>query len=497
VERNIFPNRNQAVEDLLESNQPARILIAPIDFAKKEHVAQICQGTGRFVFRRPMTLKNTVAGADYLLKRIEGCCRKYRIPDTNVILAGEDPPEYVCGFVHRLQNAGLLFVRVSAKEAKKYRTNTRATSDKLVLNGIAQAVVCRRAYSHDPPDELYSVMKLAERSRRRLVRAETAAKNRIHRCADVLCPGFLDEKKSGVQPFCLASCELMSRDFSAGKLNRMRTDTLTRLLKKNRTQNPGDAAAKLKSLAKDALAAPAAVTPYYSRSLSTKVQLLRSTRHALAAEENELARCLIQTPGFYLTSIPGIGVVLASGLVSEYGPAGDWPPADNMSSYGGIVPRQRQSGGSDSEPVVGHLPIDCNHHLKDWLIQAAQHVGCTEHPAWGRVGLPGTHPLREHYLRVQQNDGHYMISTAKRLLRIGRAMVRDCRIYFPTDSVTGAHPDAMSVDQYLEYHQIMKETIQAKWKGYDLRGIPDDRDHMKRWVKETDRYIEFVMKHRT
>ena len=493
----IFPQRSQAVEELLGSNHPGRVLIVPIDFAKEEHVAQVCQANGRFLFKSPMILENTVDGADYLLKRIEGCCRKYRIGVMNVIVAGEDPPEYVCGFVHRLQAADLLFVRVNAKEAKKYRTNTRATSDTLVLNGIAQAVACRRAYSHEPPDELYSVMKLAERSRHRLVRERTAAKNRIHRCVDVLCPGFLDEKKSGLQPFSPAGLELMSKDFSAGRINRMRTDTLIRLLKKNRAQNPGEVAAKLKHLAGHALAAPAEVTPYYSDSLSAKVSLLVSIRNALAAEENELARCLIQTPGFYLTSIPGIGVVLAGGLVSEYGTVSDWPSVDRMSSYGGIVPRQYQSGGSESEPVVGGLPLDCNHHLKDWLIQAAGQVGTTEHPAWRRVGLPGTHPLREHYLRVEANNGHCMISTAKRLLRIGRAMVRDCRIYLPTDSLRGDHPNAMSTEQYVQYHQIMKDTIQAKWKGYDLSGIPDDSNYLKRWLNETDRWIEFVMKDRT
>ena len=44
--------------------------------------------------------------------------------------------------------------------------------------------------------------------------------------------------------------------------------------------------------------------PYHSRSLAAKVELLRGIRVALRAEENELARCLVQTPGFLLSGIP-------------------------------------------------------------------------------------------------------------------------------------------------------------------------------------------------
>ena len=495
--RNIHPNRSQAVEQILGSNPPGRVLVVPIDFAKKEHVAQICRGSGEFIFRRPMALQNTVAGADYLLKRIEGCCRKHCIPDTNVLVVGEDPPEYVSGFVHHVQAAGKLFVRVNAKEAKKYRTNTRATSDKLVLNGIAQAAMCRRAYDLVEDDELYAVMKTSERARRQLVRSATATKSRVHRCVDVLFPGFMDEKRSGLPRFSRASMELMSKDFSTGRIKRMKTETLSGLLKRNRTHNPADVVAKLKKLAQDTFAPPAKLTPYHSRSLAVKVGLLRSESEALDDEENEMARALVQTPGFYLTSIPGAGIVLAGGIVAEYGRTGSWRPVDQMASYGGIVPHQYQSGGSESEPVVGGLPRDCNHHLKNWLFQVAQHVGMTEHPAWRHVGLPGTHPLREHYLRVEANNGHTMISTAKRLLHIARAMVRDCRIYLPTNSLNGDHPDAMSVEQYMQYNQIVLKSVLAKWKKYDLSGIPDDRNYLQLWIKEINEWTKFIMKDRT
>ena len=75
-----------------------------------------------------------------------------------------------------------------------------------------------------------------------------------------------------------------------------------------------------------------------------KVKLLRAVRESIFLEETEMARFLVQTPGFYLTTIPGLGVVLAGGMVAEYGNIGNWLAADNMASYGGIVPREKQTG---------------------------------------------------------------------------------------------------------------------------------------------------------
>ena len=63
---------------------------------------------------------------------------------------------------------------------------------------------------------------------------------------------------------------------------------------------------------------------------------------------------------------------------------------------GSFLERNRQ-GGSDKPPVKGHLPIDCNRILKDWLLQGAYHVGTTEHPLRKLPGKNGIHRLLKHY----------------------------------------------------------------------------------------------------
>lgn len=481
----IYPGRNQAVAKTLDSNVLSKVLVVPIDFAKEVHVGQICRGTGKFIFRKSFNIKNTSAGAQYLLERIESSCRRFGVSRQNVIVGGEDPPQYVLNFIQAIQANGYSFVRVNAHEAKKYRTNTRATSDTLVLNGIAQAILCRRSYELTQLDEFYYVMKASERYRHRLVRQETAMKNRIHRDVGLLFPKFLSEKASGLVPFGNATLDLMEKDFSTAKISRMRLDTLVKKLKKNRVHNPDNVALKLKELAKNTLPLVDKIVPYHSHNLMVNVNLLRAIRQSLAAEECQMARCLIQTPGFFLTSIPGIGVVLGGGVVAEYGETTAWPLANQMASYAGIVPREYQSGGPDKAPVKGKLPIDANHYLKNWLLQAAYHVGTTPHPAWRTLDLPGSdHQLNLHYHQVEMRDGRSLLSTAKSLLRIARAMVRDQRIYLPVNALNPSAKDALPTEDYLHYHHIVNNSLIQKWKAYDLHGIPDEHNRLVRWQEE-------------
>jgi len=244
-------------------------------------------------------------------------------------------------------------------------------------------------------------------------------------------------------------------------------------------------AAKLKDLAQNTLVPVPEVVPYHSHSLAIKVGLMRSIRQGLFAEECEMARGLVQTPGFFLTSVPGLGVVLASGIVSEYGDPACWPSTNEMASYAGIVPREYQSGGPDCAPVKGKLPLDANHHLKDWLLQAAYHVGTTPHPAWRKLDLPGNeHQLYMHYQRVEMREGRSRLSTAKSLLRIARAMTRDQRIYLPSNALNPLAANALSTEPYLEYHRIINDSLTQKWKAYDLSGIPDERNCFVRWQEE-------------
>lgn len=486
MKMDIFPDRSQDARDILLTTDLRKVLIVPIDFAKKSHVVQLVRGNGKYLKRRPLNIDNNSQGCQHLMEQVERCCAKYRIPKCNVLFGGEDPPEYVWNFILPIQMAGYTFVRVNAKEAKKHRTNTRAVSDTLALDGIAQVMMLNRSYDLRLRDELFGTMKMAERARRKLKKQETALKNRIHQDAFPLFPGLLSESESGLTPFGASCLNLMLRGCSVGRVKRMRTDTLARLLKEGRTRKAEEVAIRLKALANSALPPDPGIVLYLEKSLAAKARHMMTLRENLRLEENEMARCLVQTPGFLLTSIPGLGVVLAGGIVAEYGDTTRWRAPDNMASYAGIVCREHQTGGPDVAPVKGRLPIDANHHLKDQLLQATYHVGHNTHPAWRLLGLPGERRLLENYRDVELREGRSRLSTAKKLLKVAVAMVRDERIYLPHNALDPTVPDAMPAEQFVAYHRIVAEMLARKWKGYDLSGIPEECNRLRMFLKEAD-----------
>ncbi len=171
VKQSVYPTRSQEVINFFSKGiLPEKLLIIPIDFAKSDHLVHFCRGTGEFILNQPLTIYNTLEGADYLEKRINGICRKYHISKNHILIGGEDPPSYVLNFIHRLKNHDFKFVRINAHEAKKFRTNTRASSDSIDLNGIAQAMLNRRARDIAEFDEIYAALKSASRNRRKLVK---------------------------------------------------------------------------------------------------------------------------------------------------------------------------------------------------------------------------------------------------------------------------------------------------------------------------------------
>ena len=482
--QNIYPVTSQEVIQFFSQNVSLeKLLVVPCDFAKSEHTVHCCRGTGEYLLKYPLRIFNTIEGADYLEKRIQGLCRKHHIGRSYVLLGGEDPPPYVINFIHRLKEHQFTFVRVNAHDAKKFRTNSRASSDALDLNGIAQAILNRRARDIAQFDEIYTNLKGASRNRRKLVKQETAIKNQIHKSVDILFPNFLSESQTKMVPFSSASLWLLEENFSLIKIKRMKLDSLIKGLRRHRSTKAEETARKLKELADRVLAPPSELISYTSKSLSSKVKLLKIVRESIFMEETEMARFLIQTPGFYLTTIPGIGIVLAGGIIAEYGNIGNWLPVDNMASYGGIVPREKQTGGSDKSPVKGHLPLDCNRILKDWLLQGAYHVGTTEHPIRKIPGKNGRHRFLRHYQSVENRQGKSRLSTAKLLIKIFRKMVVDQRIYLPDEWVKQPAPSDQELFQYFD---VVNKSLAEKWKTYDLSGIDEEKNYLLKWKAYCD-----------
>lgn len=477
MKKNIFPVKSQLIQDFFTAAPSLdKVLIVAVDYAKKEHTVQFCRGTGELLLKNALTVYNTPKGLDFFHKRIENAMKYHHIKKEHVLIVSEDPPLYFYNFIYTSRLSKFTWAKVNPAEAKKFRETLRASSDIIDLTGIAGATINRRAVPIRDLDPLYTTLKQAARSRRRLVSLETALKNRIHDCSDLLFPGFLDEKKSGITSFSEASLWLMSENFSAQKIRRMKLETLSKKLRLLRLQKPVEKAAQLKQYATEVLETPPEITLYKQKSLSAKIALLRETTRSIFIEENEMARCLVQTPGFYLTSIPGIAIVFAGHIMAELGNPDYWLPMKNQVSYAGIVPRTKQTGGVESEASSGHLPRDCNRVLKDYIIQAAKSVGKHPQTVLNEIHCDSAHTLYRYYQQVTNRNGHSRIATGKKLIKVIRKLVLENRIYLPEEWLNPDH--TVSSEENFIYHEKMCKSIQAKWQKFDLSEIPPEDNNL-------------------
>jgi len=53
----------------------------------------------------------------------------------------------------------------------------------------------------------------------------------------------------------------------------------------------------------------------------------------------------------------------------------------------------------------------------------------------------------------------------------------------------------MPPDQHMEYLEIVAEMMTRKWKPYNLAGIPDERNQLHFWLKETEELAKFTKKY--
>jgi transposase len=487
--KSVYRSQNNTLRDIFaRAGDPQKILCVAIDYAKRKHLALICDGHGD-ILKNHFPVDNTPEGVAFLIEQITLTARRRKIPQTQIFLGGEDEPTYVANFTAALRNSGYLVMRVNAHEAKENRESHAASTDALDLIGIAKTLLSRRALpsgDNAPSDPAYYQLRELTRARRALIRQQTATANRIHAIVDQLLPGFLDASKSGLTPFSEASIALMKQRFSATEIARRKPTALAKTLRHHRVHHPEQTAAKIIQLARNALPPAPHRIAALQRTLTAAVDL----HHCLTQNAHDLrqqaAQTLLTTPYALLTSIPGIGFVLAAGIAGELGHPDHLRSTDSLCSYAGIVPKTLQTGGPDSPAKQSHTSPRCNRILKDWTVQSAQKIhyyGVPEH--------------KDRITRWNAQGRHGLYAGARHYLRLLRTIVKNRIPYLnPAARAQAASKEQLSAGA-LETWTI----LQNKWRTIPggIDGILDEAHHIGYWrrVLKQTRDIDLPPDHKT
>jgi transposase len=447
--KSIFPGKNQGLVELFESaGQPSKVACVVFDYAKRTHTALICDGAGRRL-KGAFPVPNSPEGIDTVVERVEKICRKHQIERRHVFCGGESCGSYAVNFVHGVEQVGFLVVSVNPAEAKKQRENLQASTDKVDLLGIAKLLLDQRGSTRSTAGQIERQLRILTRHRGDLVASRTAMSNRIHGLVDQLVPGFLEERSSGIPPFSETSLWLMEERFSPKQILRRNLSAMVEQARKRRLRQPEAALGKLKAHAASVLEPIPEWVEGLQTALQGEVQMYRSLQRCIAEADRQMALLLARIPAAMLTTIPGIGITLAAAAGAEIGPPQTQRSLRRLSSYSGIVPRVKQSGGPEGASRHGTVSRRCNHLLKNAVVQMANHMG--QH---------GPAELREDHSRRKARGQHADFAIARRILRIGMHIMRSGESYLPAS--LRRHPQR---EELVAYYLKGWTRLRENWKA--------------------------------
>jgi hypothetical protein len=446
----IFQRANPAIEKLFqEAGSPKKVMCVPIDYAKRQHTALVCNGEG-MQLRGPFNIHNPPEGVEFFNEIVKGLCRKHSIKKQFVFFGGEDCSAIAFNFIHALLEEGYLGIGINARDAVAMRENYVASTDDLDLLGIG-SVLINKKHGRTLSTEYGPARILREMTHHRdaTVKARTACAYRIHHFVDQLMPGFLDEKKSGLTPFSEATLWLMSENFSPRQLMARKNSSLAEKLGLFMLQDVDSKVEKLKHLAGSVLPPPAALREVLQASLSREVATYQHFSASIQEADKVIARNLAPTPGAMLTTVSGIGITLGAGLYAELGdPARDRPLAQ-LCSYAGLVARLKQSGGPDKPArTLGRSRRACV-PLKRKIIDIAL-----------KIGQNGPDELKADYDRRENANQRVRFTMGRKMLRICAHIIREKDFFLPPSLLNEPDP-ALRAD----YYRRNWDRLIIKWRN--------------------------------
>ena len=459
--QNIYRNQSQEILSLFESaGDRNKVMCIPMDYAKKDHVVMFCSGNGD-ILRKPFSVKNSLEGKNYLVDQVKKSCRRRGIKLQHVFFGGEDCGSYADNFIAALRSNSWVVAGVNACDAKKHRDNKQASTDILDLLGICKMLLSCKGNCSPAQTGIYWNLRMLVRQRRKLVSMVTGVKRRIHFIVDQIFPGFLDEKKSGIFPFSRGSLALMGNRFSVHQIRKRNRATLSKFLTRNLVHHADRCAEHLQEYVSQVLQPPATRIATLQLALQQQVKLFLCLQENIQQMEMEIAEHLAQTPGAFLTSIRGIGIVLAAGVCAEIGDPGKQKSLSQLVSYAGIVPRIKQTGGVQGKTQVKKVGKRCNRILKDYVVRSGYHLG-----------VNGPEELKLDHKRRGAQGQHADFGMSRRYLRMAMCLMRTSQTYLPKNLRETRAP----MTERAQYYITTWSTLRKKWEIKGALKFAFDKD---------------------
>ncbi|MFQ6067856.1 MAG: IS110 family transposase [bacterium] len=350
--KSIYPKNNSSqLKEVLEKYSPKELLYAPIDVAKYNHKGCAVNFFGDII-TPAFEFPNNSHGVKFFVSKITKAAQDSGAK--KIFIGLEATGHYHQNLTLRLRSLGYDVAVINPFDSWKERLNKSAATDKIDLGSIAKSLISRKFSSSTVPQGIYYNLQRATRTRRKFVNRRTSSKNIVTGLLDGLFPGLWDKDDTIFSDrWGKASLLLLEHYPTPQMILRLGKNRLARFLRKNNTKLGERTAAKIVSAAKVALTRNQKEQEMDIVALRSHLKAYRLYQEIISNLENEIAHLLVQTPGIYLLSIPGISVIYAAEVTAEIGDISRFAYANQIISIAGTCSKKDQTGEYESQ----NLPI--------------------------------------------------------------------------------------------------------------------------------------------
>jgi len=341
----IFKNAGTDLRELLTHYDPGEILYVPIDVARYNHSSMVVNLFGEVIVPK-FDFPYNNHGIDFLRKKLDTAQKQTHAK--KLFVSMESTGHYHENLAAALRGLGYDVDVLNPADSSNERDNVHAKTDPVDLAAIAKVVMSNKGRRSYIPDCIYYNLLRASRTHRKLTQQETNTKNIITMLVDKTFNGLWDKANSIFSEKWGKGSLLFVKHYSTPQqATRLGVKRLAAFFRKHNTKLTMDTASKIIQLAKITPARPPEVMESDIKALKANIQVLETLSSAILDQKKQMVKYLIQTPGTYLLSVPGIGIVYASDFTAEAGDIHRFAYANQIISLAGTAPGKHQSGELD------------------------------------------------------------------------------------------------------------------------------------------------------
>lgn len=370
-----------------------------IDVAKEKHDCCILDSDG-VILRSSFSFPNSRRGFEELRAAIQAAAKERSGEEVRVGL--ESTGHYGTNLVAFLRGNGfepVLLNPLSVDRFRKSQTLRKTKTDKTDARFIA-GMLSSGTSPHAPVSYHIEELKTLTRNRSRLVGHRSRLKLSLARLLDVVFPELPHLVWSTNQ---LSVQRLLLELPGPQSIAHCRIDRLTRILQEGSNGKYGrEKALALRQAAADSIGSDSPATAF---ELQQTIRLIRTVQSEVDLLDERIA-CLIAETHTPLLTVPGIGNVLASVILSEIGDIHRFETPAQLLAFAGMEPSTFQSGGfnADDTPMVKRGSC----YLRWAVMQAA------------RLAAMRDRTFREFMAKKRAEGKHYTVA----LSHVGKKLIR-------------------------------------------------------------------------